>query len=114
MVLLLLMLCTSIVVLAQEQSTGPWSGAPVTMSATDEALVDVVEDLVRHAGLRVAIERGVDALSPMTAELREVPWDQALDQIAQVNGLEARVMGDLVVLSDSRGRPGLTRWQQER
>jgi len=112
--LALLFVCVSLAFSAQEQVARDWSSTLVTMSAKDRGLVEVVEELVSYADRRVAVEQGIDTRSPVTVELRAVPWDQALEQVAQVNGLEARVVGDLVVLSESRGRPGLSRWQQER
>ena len=86
-----------------------WSGMPMSMSVRDAETHEVLSAIAKVAGKRLAIEKGLDLSGPTTAVLREVPWDQALDQIARVNELQAQITSEFIVVGAGTDQLGLIR-----
>lgn len=72
---------------------GPWHGFPISVSLRDAPLPEVLRTFARLAGFNLVLDPGVQG--SVTAELNDVPWDQALALILKVNGLAAEVDGRL-------------------
>ena len=62
-----------------------FSGKPIGFDYMDADLLDVLREVAAHGGASVEIPEGVGGR--VTFRLVEVPWDQAFDLVANVNGL---------------------------
>jgi type IV pilus assembly protein PilQ len=79
-----------------ERSHGPsgsgrWRGFPISVSLRDAPLPEVLRTFARLVGFNLILDSRVQG--SVTAELKDVPWDQALSVILEVNGLAAEVDG---------------------
>jgi type IV pilus assembly protein PilQ len=72
---------------------GRWKGFPISLSLRDAPLPEVLRTFARLAGFNLILDARVQGT--VTAELKDVPWDQALDVILKTNGLAAEVDGRL-------------------
>jgi hypothetical protein len=70
-----------------------WHGFPISVSLRDAPLPEVLRTFARLAGFNLILDPGVQG--SVTAELNDVPWDQALALFLKVNGLAAEVDGRL-------------------
>ncbi len=77
-----------------EQRDYEYEGEPINMSLKNADLVEVLQNFGKISGLNLVIEPGVSG--SVTVELRQVPWDQALEQILKINDLGMEVDGDVV------------------
>jgi len=73
--------------------TGRWKGFVISLSLRDAPLPEVLRVFARLASFNLVLAPGVQG--SVTAELKDVPWDQALDAILKTNGLAAEVDGRL-------------------
>lgn len=71
--------------------TGRWKGFPISLSLRDAPLPEVLRTFARLVGFNLVLAPGVQGT--VTAELKDVPWDQALDVILKTNKLAAEVDG---------------------
>ena len=69
-------------------------GDPISMSLKDADVTEVLRSIARISGLNIVIQPGVSG--PVTVELVQVPWDQALDQILKVNNLGKQLEGNIL------------------
>ena len=67
----------------QEQQ---FTGEPISLSLKDADIRDVLKTFSALTQLNIIIDPGVGG--SVTVELRDVPWDQALDLILRINGLD--------------------------
>ena len=66
--------------------SGPrWTGEPISLDLKDADLVDVLLSLAKIAKTNVVVDPGIRG--SVTARLRDVPWDQALDLILRMQRL---------------------------
>jgi type IV pilus assembly protein PilQ len=72
---------------------GPWRGFPISVSLDKAPLQDVVRTFAKLAGFNLILDPRVQG--SVTIELKDVPWDQALDLILRIHGLGAEVDGSL-------------------
>jgi type IV pilus assembly protein PilQ len=70
---------------------GRWKGFPISLSLREAALPDVLRTFARLAGFNLILDSQVQGT--VTAELRDVPWDQALSVILKTHGLDAEIDG---------------------
>ena len=63
-----------------------FTGKAIDISYRDEDLVGVLQSVAREGGLRAEVDAGIGGR--VTLKLVAVPWDQALDILVLVNGLE--------------------------
>ena len=63
-----------------------WTGEPITLTLKDADVKDVLKTFSVLTELNIVLDPGVSG--SVTVELREVPWDQALDLILKINGLD--------------------------
>lgn len=69
-------------------------GEPIDMSVRDADVVEVLRMFAQISGLNVVIQPGVSGT--VTVELKNVPWDQALDQVLKINGLGFELEGNIM------------------
>ena len=77
-----------------------FTGKPIDVSYHEENLVDVLQSLARTGGLQADVQAGIGG--QVTLKLVAVPWDQALDIVVLVNGLEWKREGNVVRVTRSR------------
>ena len=70
-------------VATQEQQ---FTGEPITLTLKDADIKDVLKTFSVLTDLNIVLDPAVTG--SVTVELREVPWDQALDLILRINGLD--------------------------
>jgi type IV pilus assembly protein PilQ len=71
-----------------------YSGDPVSMSLKNADIKDVLKSFAGITGLNVVVHPGVKG--SVTVELEGVPWDQALDLILKINGLDYVLEGNIM------------------
>lgn len=81
---------------AVEDGSPRYTGDPITLRLKDAELKDVLRVFANLTGLNVIVHPSVSG--SVTLELREVPWDQALDLILTVNGCVAERDGNVLLV----------------
>ncbi len=71
-----------------------YEGEPITMSLKDSDIKDVLRTFAQLSGLNIVVQPGVSG--SVTVELTEVPWDQALEQVLKINGLDYELEGSIM------------------
>ena len=69
-------------------------GDPVSFAVKDADLTEVLRTIARYAELNLIVQPGVNV--PITIEFEQVPWDQALDQILKMTGLDKQLEGNIL------------------
>jgi type IV pilus assembly protein PilQ len=69
-------------------------GEPIDLKVTNADVTDVLRTFAQISGLNIVVQPGVSGV--VTAELENVPWDQALEQILKINGLGYEVEGNVM------------------
>jgi type IV pilus assembly protein PilQ len=69
-------------------------GEPIDLKVTNADVTDVLRTFAQISGLNIVVQPGVTGT--VTAELENVPWDQALEQILKINGLGYEVEGNVM------------------
>jgi type IV pilus assembly protein PilQ len=89
--------------LLQGQSFGPqgvgerekvYYGELIDLKVTNADVTDVLRSFAQISGLNVVVQPGVTGV--VTAELTNVPWDQALEQILKINNLDFELDGNVM------------------
>jgi len=65
--------------------TTDFTGEPITLRLQDADLRMVLQTFSKIAQMEIAVDPSVEG--KVTVDLREVPWDQALDLVLRINGL---------------------------
>ena len=63
-----------------------FTGDPISLSLKDADIKDILKMFATLTDLNIVLDRGV--AGSVTVELKEVPWDQALDLILRINNLD--------------------------
>ena len=63
-----------------------YTGEPISLQLKDADIKDVLRTFSTLTGLNIVLDPSVSG--SVTVELRDVPWDQALDLILKINGLD--------------------------
>ena len=71
-----------------------YSGEPIDLKVTNADVNDVLRTFAQLSGLNIIVQPGVTGT--VTAEMENVPWDQALEQILRINGLGYEVEGNVM------------------
>lgn len=71
-----------------------YTGEPMTLSLQGADVKDVLRSFAQISGLNVVVQPGVTG--SVTIEFTDVPWDQALDQILKINGLDYQLEGSIM------------------
>ena len=69
---------------------GPWRGFPISLSLREAPLPEVLRAFAQIARFNLVLDPRVPN-EPVTVELKDVPWDQALHVILKTHGLAAEV-----------------------
>lgn len=76
------------------ENTTDYVGDPVSFAVKDADLTEVLRTIARYAELNLIVQPGVNV--PITIEFESVPWDQALDQILKMTGLDKQLEGNIL------------------
>ena len=76
------------------------AGETISLDLKDADLRDVLRTFANLARLNIAIDPEVKG--SVTVQLNDVPWDQALDVILQVNGLGYVLEGNVLRVGEPR------------
>ncbi|HBL27292.1 MAG TPA: hypothetical protein DD490_10705, partial [Acidobacteria bacterium] len=71
-----------------------YTGEPIGLNVTNADVTDVLRSFAQISGLNMVVQPGVSGT--VTAELNDVPWDQALEQILKINGLSYELEGNVM------------------
>ena len=79
--------------LAAHQNPNPtrYTGEPINLSLKDADLVEVLRSFAEIGDFNLVLQPTVQG--KVTVELKNVPWDQALEQILKINQLGMEVTG---------------------
>ncbi|HEV8632148.1 MAG TPA: type IV pilus secretin PilQ [Thermoanaerobaculia bacterium] len=69
-------------------------GEPISFSLRDADIKEVLRTFAKISGLNMVIQPGISG--PVTVELDQVPWDQALEIILKTNGLGYELDGNIM------------------
>jgi type IV pilus assembly protein PilQ len=69
-------------------------GEPIDLNVTNADVTDVVRSFAQISGLNVIVQPGVTG--QVTAEMENVPWDQALEEILKINNLGYELEGNVM------------------
>ncbi len=76
------------------QGKRQYVGDPITFSLRDADIREVLRTFAKVSGLNMVIQPGISG--PVTVELNQVPWDQALEIILKTNGLWYELDGNIM------------------
>lgn len=76
------------------------AGEPISLDLKDADLKDVLRTFAELARVNIVIDPEVKG--SVTIRLNDVPWDQALDVILQVNGLGYVLEGNVLRVGEPR------------
>ena len=71
-----------------------YTGEPIDLKVTNADVTEVLRTFAQISGLNIIVQPGVAGM--VTAELENVPWDQALEQILKINSLGYEVEGNVM------------------
>ena len=69
-----------------ESQEKQFTGEPISLELKDADIKDVLRTFAKITGLNVVVDPEVSG--SVTVQLENVPWDQALDIILRINGLD--------------------------
>ncbi len=69
-------------------------GEPIDLKVTNADVTDVLRTFAQISGLNVIVQPGVSGV--VTAELENVPWDQALEEVLKINNLDYELDGNVM------------------
>ena len=77
-------------------------GEPIDLSLKNADLVETLRSFAEVGRFNLIIQPGVQGR--VTVELKQVPWDQALEQILKINNLGMEIIGGRVNVGPRGGR----------
>jgi type IV pilus secretin PilQ/predicted competence protein len=69
-------------------------GEPIDLKVTNADVTDVLRTFAQISGLNIIVQPGVHG--EVTAELENVPWDQALEEVLKINNLDYELEGNVM------------------
>ena len=69
-------------------------GEPIDLKVTNADVTDVIRTFAQISGLNIIVQPGVTG--SVTAELENVPWDQALEEVLKINNLDYELEGNVM------------------
>jgi type IV pilus assembly protein PilQ len=69
-------------------------GEPIDLKVTNADVTEVLRTFAQISGLNIVVQPGVTGT--VTAELENVPWDQALYEVLKINGLNYELNGNVM------------------
>jgi type IV pilus assembly protein PilQ len=87
-------------------SQGPkrYTGAPIDVDYASADLRKVLRQIADIGGINLAIDPSVPVTGQVDLKLTQVPWDQVLDTVMQLNNLTNVVEGAVVIVVDRTAR----------
>jgi type IV pilus assembly protein PilQ len=76
------------------QKDKQYFGEPIDLKVTNADVTDVLRTFAQISGLNVIVQPGVNGV--VTAELENVPWDQALEEVLRINNLDYELDGNVM------------------
>ncbi|WP_457807551.1 type IV pilus secretin PilQ [Kushneria sp. EE4] len=89
----------------RQQSQFPFDGKRISLNFEDIDVRTVLSILADEVGLNLVVSDTVSG--NVTINLRQVPWDQALDLILQTRGLASRRSGDVLLVAPGEELAGM-------
>jgi type IV pilus assembly protein PilQ len=71
-----------------------YRGEPISLSLVDADIKDTLRSFAQISGLNIVVYPGVKG--SVTVELKNVPWDQALEEILRMNNLSFQIEGNIM------------------
>lgn len=71
-----------------------YTGEPIDLKVTNADVTDVLRTFAQLSALNIIVQPGVTG--QVTAEMENVPWDQALEQVLRINKLGYEVEGNIM------------------
>lgn len=102
-----ILFCSILVVVSSAaQDLGPdgerrWVGEPITLSLKDADLAETLRSFAKVGDFNLILDPAVSG--KVTVELKDVPWDQALDSILRIHRLGMDITGGRVVIGPRAG-----------
>ena len=78
-------------------ATRKYSGAPLSLTLSKADIRDVLRTFGKITGLEIIV--APDITGTVNVEIKDMPWDQALEQILRENGLTWRLEGNKMYVS---------------
>lgn len=78
----------------------PYFGEPIDLKVTNADVTDVLRTFAQISGLNIIVQPGVNGV--VTAELENVPWDQALEQVLKINNLDYELDGNVMRIAPTK------------
>jgi type IV pilus assembly protein PilQ len=75
-----------------EQKT--YTGEPIDLKVTNADVTEVLRTFAQISGLNIVVQPGVSGT--VTAELENVPWDQAFEEVLKINNLGFEREGNVI------------------
>ena len=73
-------------------------GKRISLDVKDVPVSDILRMLAEASGFNIILTKEVQGLPPLTLNLTKVPWDQALDNILNLNKLVAKKNGIILTI----------------
>ncbi len=73
-------------------------GKKISLDVKDVPVSDILKMLAEASGFNIILTKEVQGLPPLTLNLTKVPWDQALDNILNLNKLVAKKNGIILTI----------------
>ncbi|GHC28990.1 fimbrial protein [Kushneria pakistanensis] len=89
----------------RQQAQFPFDGKRISLNFEDIDVRTVLSILADEVGLNLVVSDTVSG--NVTINLRQVPWDQALDLILQTRGLASRRSGDVLLVAPGEELAGM-------
>ncbi|HZF09341.1 MAG TPA: type IV pilus secretin PilQ [Thermoanaerobaculia bacterium] len=77
-----------------QQGERTYVGEPIDLKVTNADVTDVLRTFAQLSGLNIVVQPGVTG--QVTAEMENVPWDQALEQVLKINKLGYELEGNVM------------------
>ncbi|MCK5072191.1 MAG: type IV pilus secretin PilQ [Bacteriovoracaceae bacterium] len=77
-------------------------GSRLSFSVQDMDVNDMLEMMADASGFNIITTPHINGLEPMTLKLTNVPWDEALDLIMELNHLVARKKGQILLITTAK------------
>jgi len=77
-------------VILEGSASKKYTGEPLSLNMQNVKLGAVIQVIREFTGANIITAADVDQLIPITIGLKDVPWDEALDRILEINGFALR------------------------
>jgi len=74
-------------------------GKKISVNVKNVPVTDVLQMIAETSGFNIFLEDGVTGKPPMTINLTDVPWDEALDTVLMINKLSASKYNNILTIT---------------